>query len=383
MVFALVSQRNILVKDLLSECIVVEPSTPVSKVIGLMKENGSYEIFAWVGNKVGTATIRDILRAKSPSTMKIENLLIFIPKLSPDTRLFEAAGLMADYRLRAFPVVQNNEIIGKVDVKAIIREIKNSVLGNMGASKIMTPHPITISPNEKVSKAKEIMVRRKIDHLPVERDRKVRGLITSEHIVFNLIVDYGGERYVTGVPDTLKLLDYPVEAIMESHPLECEPQTPIRDVAERMLRGNRSCVLVTLGEELHGIITYRDFMKLIAVKEETNVPVYIVGLPDDPFEAEAAKIKFIRLINSLSKFLPGILEARSIIKASSLEGQRRRYEVNVSIRTAKESFNYATDGWDLPSLYDDIANAIKKAATSRKTRKKRERRNRGRLPMEE
>ncbi|MBS7640844.1 MAG: CBS domain-containing protein [Candidatus Bathyarchaeia archaeon] len=373
----MVSQRSMLVKDFLSECITVEPSTPVSKVIGLMKEEDTYEVFARVGNKIGTATVRDILRAKNPAGMKIENLLSFVPKLSPDTKLFEAARIMADYRLRALPIVQDNVIIGKIDVKALVNKIKDSSLGNITVSKIMTPSPATITPGERVSKAREIMLRRKIDHLPVERNGRVHGILTSEHIVFNLIVDYGGDRYVTGVSDTLKLLDYPVEAIMEKRPLESEPQTSIREVAGRMLAENRSYSLVTLGEELHGIVTYKDFTKLIAAKEETSVPVYIVGLPDDPFEAEAAKIKFIRLVNNLSRFLPSILEARSVIKTSSIEGQRRRYEVNVNIRSARETFNYTTSGWDLPALYDEVASAVKKMATSRK------RARRGRTPAEE
>jgi len=362
----LTSQKDMLVKDFMSEGLIVEPSIPISKVIGLMREKDVYEVFAWIGNKVGTATVRDILRAKNPVNMKVENLLSFVPKLSLNTRLFEAARIMADYRLRALPIIQDNTIIGKIDIRAIVGKIKEGVLGSVKASKIMTPSPVTIAPNEKVSKAREIMLRRKIDHLPIEKDRKVCGILTSENIVFNLITNHSSDKYTAGVPDTFKLLDFPAEAIMESHPLECEPHTPIKDVAERMLSENRSYSLVTLGEELHGIITYRDFTKLILAKEETSIPVYIIGLPDDPFEAEAAKTKFTRLINSLGRFLPSILEARSTIKTSSMEGQRRRYEVNVSIRTAKEIFTYTTSGWDLPTLYDEVADAIKRMATSKK-----------------
>jgi len=367
------SQGNIFVKDFISECIVVEPSMPVSKVIGLMKKENAYEVFSWVGSRVGTAIIRDILRAKNPTDMKIENLLIFVPKLSLSTRLFEATRIMEEYRLRSLPIIQDNTIIGKIDAKAIVSKIKDSALGNVKVSRIMTSSLVTITLGEKVSKAREIMLRRKIDHLPVEKDRKIRGILTSEHIVFNLITDYSSNKYAAGVPDTFKLLDFPVEAIMESHPLECEPHESIREAAERMLDEGRSYSLVTLGEELHGIITYRDFIKLISSREETNIPAYIIGLPDDPFEAEAAKAKFIRLVSSLSKFLPQIIEARSIIKTGSLGGQRRRYEVSVSIRTARENFRYTTEGWDLPMLYDEMVAAIKRMATSRKRETRRSR----------
>ena len=356
-----------MVKNFLSECIVVEPSTPISKAIGLMKENNSYEVFAWIGDKIGTVTVRDILRVKSPASMKVESFLNFVPKLSVNAELLQAAKMMADYRLRALPIVHKNRVIGKVDIKSIVSEVKNSALGNIRVSKIMSPSPITISIKEKISKAREIMLRRKVDHLPVVKFKRVGGIITSTQIVFSLMADLGSDKYMAGVPDTFNPLDYPVEAIMSDSPLECSPQTSIRMVAENMLNQNSSYSLVTLGEEIQGIVTYRDFAKLISLKEtKINVPIYMIGLPDDPFEAEAAKIKFIRLIEGISKLLPSIIEARSTVKSSSLDKRRRRYEVNVNIRTARKMINYSSNGWDLPSIYDEIANAIRKIVTAEK-----------------
>ena len=368
------SVKDKLVKDFISECIVVDPSTPASKAIGLMKENDSYEVFAWVGDKIGTVTVRDILKAKNPANMKAESFLNFVPKLSVNTELLQAAKIMADYRLRALPIIHHNKIIGKIDVKSIVKEVKDSALGNIRVSKIMSPSPITVAVGEKISKAREIMLRRKIDHLPVVKFRRVGGILTSMQIVFNLISDLRGDKYRAGVPDIFNPLDYPVEAIMSASPLECSPQTSIKKVAENMLNQNSSYSLVTMGEEIQGIVTYRDFAKLISLGEtRVNVPVYIIGLPEDPFEAEAAKIKFIRLIEGISRFLPSIIEARSTIKSSSLDKQRRRYEVNVSVRTARNVINYSSGGWDLPSIYDDIANAIRKIVTAKKRIKKRRR----------
>ncbi len=306
--------------------------------------------------------------------MKVEPFLNFIPKLSVSARLLQAAKIMADYRLRALPIVHNNRIIGKIDIRSIVVEVKNSALGNIRASKIMSPSPITISVTDKISKAREIMLRRKIDHLPVMKFKQVSGIITSMQVVFNLITDLGSDRYKAGVPNTLNPLDYPVKAVMSSSPLECSPQTSIREVAENMLSRNSSYSLVTVGEEIQGIITYRDFAKLISLGEaKINVPVYMIGLPDDSFEAEAAKIKFIRLIKRISMFLPPIVEARSTVKTSSLDKQRRRYEVDVSIRTAREIINYSFEGWDLPSIYDNIANAIKKIVTTERRIKRKKR----------
>ncbi|MEM2029118.1 MAG: CBS domain-containing protein [Candidatus Bathyarchaeia archaeon] len=374
------SLKEKIVGNFISECLIVEPSAPVSKAIGLMKVSDSYEVFAHVGNKVGTVTIRDILRVKNPATTKIETIMSFIPSLPPNEGLLKAARLMADYRLRALPIIQNNEVMGKIDIRSIVNEVKNSALGKIRVSKIMSPSPITLSAGEKVSKARGIMLRRRIDHLPVIEGGKVSGVVTSSHIVFSLMTDVGSEKYSSGVPDMLSPLSQPVEAIMMRTPLKFEPQVPIKDVAESMLMQRLSYSLVTIDEELQGIVTYRDFAKLISAEEsKTEFPVYIVGLPNDPFEAEAAKIKFIRLINGVSRFLPPIMEARSIIKASSLSGQRKRYEVKVTIITAGGTYNYSSSGWDLPLIYDEIVSSIKKTVA---TKKRVGKRGRGQQPTE-
>jgi len=359
--------REKIVGDFLSECLMIEPSAPVSRAIGLMKSSNSYEVFAQIGNRIGILTIRDILRVKTPSTTKVESALNFIPSLSPDTGLLKAAKLMADYRLRALPIVRNNEVIGKVDIRSIVGEIKNSALGEIRVSKIMSPSPITLSVGEKVSKARGIMLRRRIDHLPVIEGGRVSGVVTSSQIVFSLITDFGGEKYVSGMPSKISPLSQPVEAIMMRSPLKFEPQTPIKDVAESMLTQHSSYSLIAINEELQGIVTYRDFAKLISAEEpKASFPIYIVGLPEDPFEAEAAKIKFTRLINSVSRFLPPIIEARSIIKASSSGGRRKRYEVKVTIVTARGTYSYSSSGWDLPSIYDEIVSSMKKVMVMEK-----------------
>jgi hypothetical protein len=82
------------------------------------------------------------------------------------------------------------------------------------------------------------------------------------------------------------------------------------------------------------MITFRDFVKLLVPLERSVVPAYIVGLPDDPFEAEVAKSKFLRVVNNLGKAFPKLQEVRSTVKTSRILGDehRLRYEVNVTIK---------------------------------------------------
>ncbi|MEM1515613.1 MAG: hypothetical protein QXH24_06150 [Candidatus Bathyarchaeia archaeon] len=41
----MISQKDMFVKNFISECIIVEPPTPVSRVIGLMRKEDVYQIF--------------------------------------------------------------------------------------------------------------------------------------------------------------------------------------------------------------------------------------------------------------------------------------------------------------------------------------------------
>ena len=363
------SFKKLLVGDFVSEALIVDPITPLSRVVGLMRKNNAYEAFIDLRDRIGVVTVRSMLRAKSFTNVKIESFMSFIPKLSLDMDLMYAARIMADYRLRALPIVRDGEIIGKLDAKTIIDKIRNSSLGNVRISKTMTAHPLTIASGEKIAKAREIMLRRRFDQVPVVKDKRIEGVVTSTGIVFNLIPSLGGEKYTTGAPDTIRSIDSPVDTIMDVDLLKCSPKDTIREVIGSMLNRNSSYCLVTLGEELHGIVTYRDFMNLISEKVEINTPIDMIGLPDDPFEAEAAKVKFMRIIGKLGRILP-LTEAKSIIKTLNVEGLRRRYEVNVTIKSPGRNYNFSLAGWDLPAIYDDLTNIIKKSIASRRERRR-------------
>lgn len=112
-------------------------------------------------------------------------------------------------------------------------------------------------------------------------------------------------------------------------------------------------------------------MKLVAEQLKVSyVLVYIVGLPEDPFEAELVKSKFTNAIKLLRKSFPFIEEAKSVIKMSS-EGnkERRRYEVSISIITPKRTFSYSEKGWELPKIFDAVSGKLKKMMAQKPSRR--------------
>ncbi len=242
--------------------------------------------------------------------------------------------------------------------------------------------PITIESEASIAKARDLMIRKRIDHLPVTKQKRLEGMITSADIVAHITQpERLGSKSMK--PETRGVFDFAVQDTMESDPLTCSPDTGAEQALNLILSSPGTYILVTQWEELQAIATHRNFMTLIAEPEpETNVPVFMVGLPEDPFESEATKAKFKRIVNQLLRVFPDIIEARSVIKSKfSKPGKERgRYEVTVQIRTSRNSYTYSEEGWDLPAVYDTITDRLKRLMTQKQKPGRQRERERPEIP---
>ena len=365
------SVKRIEVRSLLSPVVLVSPASQISKVVGVLKESNAYEAFMEDKGKIGMITTRDILKVSNITTTKASSLALFLPRISPRSTISEAARLMMEYRIRALPIVENNEIIGEVRALSIICAIKESDFSKIIAQDIMTANPVTLSRDDLASKARGLMIRRKIDHIPVLAGNKLCGILTSSHLVFSMAHTTETIKRSTTISEERRKLEFPVRYAMDSNPLICETNENIFLILDAMIKQGTTYSIVALPEEVQGIITYRDYMKLISEQlKVSDAPIYIVGLPEDPLEAEIIKSKFTNAVNQLLKRFPFIEESKAVIKTFS-EGvkERRRYEVSVSIITPKKTFSYSEKGWDLLKIFDAVTDKLKRAILQKRPRR--------------
>lgn len=360
---------EISVSELLSESLTVQPSDTLTKVIGLMRRENTYEVLVNIDGRFGILTTRSILSHSFTPGMKVKGLLEHVPALAPEDPVGKAAGIMSRYRVRSLPVVSRGKLIGTLTTRAIIRRMAEAGVPKLKARHIMSRDVISISWGESLAKARKLMVSRRIDHLPVLRRNKPAGILLSTHLVFNL---YPVEAETLGewVGEAERKLEAPVGEFADQNLLTCSLDEPAQNVTRRMLEQEATYMLVEFLDEVHGIITCRDLVALLPEPVEAEVPLYITGLPEDPFEAEAAKIKFTRVVNLLGRSLPNIVEARSTIKTSGRKGEgRQRYEVDVRILTPRRAYTYTDNGWDLAQIYDNIVARVKRILRGRKRRR--------------
>jgi len=359
---------------LISPLVEAPQESTLGKILGLLKELRVYEVFFPEGPRCGIISSRELLKATNIETTKTSALITNIPPLPTEAQVGEVARVMADYRIRAVPITDGRKIIGQVNCTSLLKQLKGKLEGDLRITSLATKTPTTISKTSSMAKAKELLIRRRIDHLPVTDDKRVVGLITSTHII-DLLSDPQRVGSKSMKAQTKGSLDFPVEDAIDPNPLTCSAETTTEQALDLMLASGSTCVLVSQWEELQAIATQRDFMTLLAeVEPEPEIPVFIVGLPEDPFESEATKAKFKRIVRQLNKVFPDILEARSVIKSKNKAGRERgRHEVTVQIRTPRESFSYSEEGWELPVLYDLITDRLKRLMTKKKSRRSRER----------
>jgi len=354
-----------------SSPITVSSSSSISEVMGILKQSNAYEVFIQEEGKVSTITIREILKA-SDISMRVSSLMFYVPKLSPNDTVGKAAKLMNDYRLRALPIVSEGTIEGAVTTQSLCQALLSiKMLKGVKISRTMTRKPITIDKRESVSRAHSLMLKNGIDHIPVLDSGLLCGILLSNHIVLSMFPREGLERGAF-VSAPSRHLDIKVSGLMESNVLVCDPKEKALAVLKRMITSEKTYYLVHHWHEIQGIVTYRDFVVLLAEPEKLDIPAYIVGLPDDPFEAQLARIKFLRNAKALRKSFPKIEEIRSTIKTKDISGDRCRYEVDVLIKAAGKLYIYSEDGWELPSIFDLITNKMMRLLTKKRKKWRRD-----------
>lgn len=101
------------------------------------------------------------------------------------TTVREAAGILAERRIGAMPVMENGDIAGifsERDVIYRLHEFGPEALA-MLVGQVMTAPAVTVEPDTSVMAALSLMTRRRIRHLPVVRDGRLIGLVSIGDLV--------------------------------------------------------------------------------------------------------------------------------------------------------------------------------------------------------
>ena len=108
---------------------------------------------------------------------------------SPDATVYDAIKLMAEKNVGALLVMEGDKLVGIVSERDYSRKVmlRGKTSRNSYVREIMTTELTTASPRQTVEDCLRFMTEKRIRHLPVVEDGKLRGVISIGDLVKQVI----------------------------------------------------------------------------------------------------------------------------------------------------------------------------------------------------
>lgn len=109
--------------------------------------------------------------------------------VNTDQMVIEALELMAEKNIGALMVMEGEQLAGIFSERDYARKgiIKGRKAKTTPMSEVMTPNVITVSPNQSIEICMQLMSSKRIRHLPVVENGKVKGILSISDIVTAII----------------------------------------------------------------------------------------------------------------------------------------------------------------------------------------------------
>lgn len=364
------------VSDLVEPVTAFGSSEPITRVAGYLKETHLHEAIIEDKDRTALISMRDLLDVENIASQRITKVMKQVPKISIEDNLSDVAKVMLEHRTKSLPVYDGPKLVGKITSSAIAKTLVTSENAGESVARIATPNPICVEYSDSAAKAKRLMVDWKIDQLPILKNRKLVGIITAESVVAKFLPST--DRSAVGQRRSGRL-EIDVSKLSEPQTISNDVSDTMKATIENMLKSGSSYSVITGSDEVQGIVTYYDFIKLLASPSAKESPISIVGLPEDPLQSEMSKQKFQSSVKLLQKAWPHLTEARAIIKSGQSKAPKKRYEVQVFLSSENSHHNYKVVNYDLAKAFEEIEIWIKKLATRHGKSKARKRESSRRL----
>jgi CBS domain-containing protein len=125
--------------------------------------------------------------------------------IAPDAKVWDAIKLMSEKSVGALLIVENHKLIGIVSERDYLRKV--ALMGRASQTtavrEIMTPNPITVTPDESIELCMELMTTKSIRHLPVVVEGRPYGMLSIRDLLENIMEEQKHlivqlEQYIRG-----------------------------------------------------------------------------------------------------------------------------------------------------------------------------------------
>lgn len=125
--------------------------------------------------KVKMNTVKDILNNKGSEVWSV----------TPQTKVFDALKLMADKNIGAVLVADKENVVGIFSERDYARKValEGKSSKELSVQEVMSPRVLYVTSDKYVDECMALMIEKKIRHLPVYENDKLKGIISIGDVV--------------------------------------------------------------------------------------------------------------------------------------------------------------------------------------------------------
>ncbi|WP_226038759.1 CBS domain-containing protein [Natrinema sp. DC36] len=270
-----------------TEFIEVDVGTRMGKVRSMF-ENGNPKgiIVMNDGEYEGVISEREILQSHVEDDAKVAALTkpsrnTPSPKVDRQEDIRETARVLVESNATVAPVFENGDLWGVITDDAILEAVLEN-LDALTVEDIYTDEPITLTEDDGVGKAINLLRENGISRLPVMNENGyLSGVVTTHDIADFVIRENHTTTTGDRVGDSDRLLDVPVYDIMNSPVETTTLDATAKEAVEAMLEDDYAGLMVTPADDdrvVIGVITKTDVLRALTFTEEEHMDVQITNI---------------------------------------------------------------------------------------------------------
>lgn len=263
------------VKNLMStELITIDKDQSLADALKLLRKNRISRLPV-LNNKelVGIVSERDIAaklgsskyESMPASRLHVSSVMVKDVITVPQTmQLDEVANIMLENGIGSVPVMDEDKMVGIVSKADFVTLAVDGEYNKICTKDLMTKDIKTVSPTERLVHARRVSIDSKVGRLPVIDDDNLVGMITSKDLM-RAFIDF--RKKVPEKYQKSQIKEVLVEDIMSKNLTVVGKDTCISEVAKIMIDTGYNGLPVVEDDELIGIVTQTDILRLIAKLE--------------------------------------------------------------------------------------------------------------------
>ena len=175
-------------------------------------------------------------------------------------QLEEVAKLMLDNGIGSVPVMDDDKMVGIVSKADFVTLATGIAFDKITVKEIMSKDLVSASPTDRLIHARRLMLESNVGRLPVLDDDKLVGMITSKDLM-RAFIDF--RKKVPEKYQKSQIKEVLVEDIMSHNPTYVSKDMSITEVSEIIMETGYNGLPVVEGDDVIGIITQTDILRLI------------------------------------------------------------------------------------------------------------------------